>query len=133
MQQELGYAARIAPDIRIVRVVKDRAEAEAFCALWDAYLQSTVPTLRAHVRTEALISPYRTTVLPLANFLTWQQREMFPGKRVAVLLPREVKPAWWEWPLQRRIADEVRMALIHQASPLQLIDLPYTLGVQRGR
>jgi amino acid transporter len=131
LQQELGYAARIAPDIRIVRVVKDHAE--AFCTLWDAYLQSTVPALRAHVQTEALISPYRTTVLPLANFLTWQQREMFPGKRVAVLLPRELKPAWWEWPLQRRIADEVRMALVYQGSPLQVIDLPYTLGVQRGR
>jgi hypothetical protein len=58
---------------------------------------------------------------------------MFTGKRVVALLPRELKLAWWEWPLQRRIADEVRATLIHQASPLQLIDLPYSLGVQRGR
>jgi amino acid transporter len=132
LQQELAYAARIAPDVRIVRVVKDHAEAEAFCASWDAYLQTTDPALRAHVQTEALISPYRTIVLPLANFFAWQQREMFAGKLVAVLLPRELNPAWWEWPLQRRIADEVRAALTRQATPLLLVDLPYTLGVRRA-
>jgi amino acid transporter len=130
LQQELAYAARIAPDICIVRVVNDRAEAEVFLASWDIYLRSADPALRAHVRTEALISPYRTTVLPLANFLAWQQREMFAGKRVAALLPRELKPVWWEWPLQRRIADEVRATLTRQATSLVPIDLPYTLGVQ---
>ena len=37
LHQELDYAERIAPDIRIVKVVKDREEADAFCASWAAY------------------------------------------------------------------------------------------------
>jgi hypothetical protein len=94
LHQELAYAARIAPDIRIVRVVKDREEADAYSAAWDTYLRANDPALQPRVRIETLISPYRTVVLPLANFLEWRQREEFAGRRVAVLLPRELKPSW---------------------------------------
>lgn len=131
LQQELEYAARIAPDIRIVQVVKDHREADAFCAAWEAYLKAEPPVLRGRVQTEALISPYRTVVQPLGSFLEWRQREEFAGKRVAVLLPHELRPVWWEKPLQRRIAAGVRAMLAHHDQPLVLVDLPYTLGTRR--
>jgi amino acid transporter len=131
LHQELAYATHIAPDIRIVRVVKDRSEADAYSAAWDAYLHANDPALQGRVRIEALISPYRTVVLPLANFLEWRQREEFADKRVAVLLPRELKPAWWEWPLQRRIAARVHDELARRDGALILVDLPYTLRSPR--
>jgi hypothetical protein len=128
LSRELAYAARIAPELRIVRVVEDRQEADDFCAAWNAYMQpkqsqASVP----RTQVEVLLSPYRTIVLPLANFLIWQQQHEFPGKKVAVMLPREQQQAWWEWPLQRGAAMRVRSYLQRQHSTLLLIDLPYTL------
>jgi hypothetical protein len=84
--------------------------------------------LAGRVHTEALISPFRTVVLPIANFLRWRHQTDLSGKRVAVLLPRELHPSWWEWPLQRWISRRVRVALEEQGSGVILLDLPYTLG-----
>jgi hypothetical protein len=67
-------------------------------------------------------------VLPVANFLHWRQQSDLAGKRVAVLLPRELHPSLWEWPLQRWIARRVRQVLQEEDSGLLLVDLPYTLG-----
>lgn len=131
LHQELDYAARIAPDIRIVQVVKDQEEADSFCAAWNTYLKAEHPAIAGRVHTEALISPYRTVVMPLSAFLEWRQREEYAGKHMAVLLPREVRPSWWEWPLQRRTAMNVRDTLAHQDPSLLLVDLPYTLGTRR--
>lgn len=128
LAEELALAARIAPLLCLVHVVEDRAEADGFCTAWGAYLQAEGPTVPHGTRVEALISPYRTVVLPLANFLEWQQQHEFAGKKVAVVLPREEHPAWWEWPLQRGAAMRLRQHLQQQHSTLQLIDLPYTLG-----
>ncbi|MGO8948437.1 MAG: APC family permease [Ktedonobacterales bacterium] len=128
LSEELAYAARIAPELCIVRVVEDRREANDFCAAWNAYKQSQSATLPPTIRVEALLSPYRTIVLPLANFLEWQQQHEFAGKRVAVVLPCEEHPAWWEWPLQRGAATHLRQQLQRRHSTIQIIDLPYTLG-----
>ena len=127
-QQELVYAATIAPQIRLVRVVGSREEADAYCSDWMRYVQMRDPGLASRVRTEALISPYRTVVLPVANFLVWRRQSDLAGKRVAVLIPRELHPSWWEWPLQRWIARRVHQALEQEDSGLLLVDLPYTLG-----
>jgi amino acid transporter len=130
IDQELAYAARIALQVRIVKVVTTQEEADAFCTSWNRHLVTCHPELKSRARMELVLSPYRTVVLPLANFLEWR-REEFPGKRVAVLLPREAHPAWWEWPLQRRVAPRVRQELQRRNSPLLLVDLPYTLGRPR--
>jgi amino acid transporter len=127
LKQELAAAARIAPEVCIVRIVEDRPEADDFRAAWDAYARSQGPTLPRHLRAEVLVSPYRTVVLPLAHFLEWQAAHDYAGKRVAVLLPREEHPAWWEWPLQRGVAARLRHHLQHDRSAVQVIDLPYTL------
>jgi amino acid transporter len=127
-EQELSYAATIAPQIRLVRVVGSREEADDYCSDWMRYVQVHDPGLASRVRTEALISPYRTVVLPVANFLRWRGQSDLSGKRVAVLMPREVHPSWWEWPLQRWIARRVHRVLQDEDSGLILVDLPYTLG-----
>lgn len=132
LQQELAYAARIAPRLRIVEVVISQQEADTFRASWNTYLRTHAPALAERIQTEAIISPYRTVVLPLANYLVWRQQEEFAGKRVAVLLPSQIVMAWWEWPLQRRTALRVRHDLAQRRSPLLLVDLPYTLGTYRS-
>jgi hypothetical protein len=127
-EQELAYAATIAPQIRLVRVVSNREEADAICSEWVRYVEAHDPGLAGQVHTEALISPYRTVVLPLANFLRWHHQTDLAGKRVAVLLPRELHPSLWEWPLQRWISRRVHQELQREDPGLQLVDLPYALG-----
>ncbi len=130
LAMELGYAARIAPDIRIIKVVNDPQEANHFTTSWTAYLQASTLPFRNRIHLEALISPYRTIVLPLTHFLLWREQHDFAGKRVAVLLPHEVNRAWWEWPLKRWVALRVRQRLRRMQGPLLVIDLPYTEGAQ---
>lgn len=128
LAEELTYAARIAPEIRLVRVVENQWEADEFRAAWTRFQESAAPDSARRIQAEVLLSPYRTVVLPLAHFLEWQQAYAFAGKRVAVLLPREVHPAWWEWPLQRGVAMRLRRQLQRDHSTLVLIDLPFRLG-----
>jgi amino acid transporter len=127
-QQELAYAATIAPQIRLVRVVGSQEEADTYCSEWMHYVETHDPGLAGRVHTEALVSPFRTAVLPIANFLRWRRQTDLADKRVAVLLPRELHPSLWEWPLQRWIARRVHQELQQEGSGLQLVDLPYTLG-----
>jgi amino acid transporter len=127
-QRELAYAATLARQVCLVRVVESREEADDYCSEWSRYVQVHDPGLAGRIRVEALISPYRAVVMPLANFLRWRRQSDLAGKRVVVLLPRELHPSWWEWPLQRWIARRVHQSLEQQDSGLQLVDLPYTLG-----
>ncbi len=127
LSEELAFAARIALDIRIVKVVEEQKEADDFRASWAHYVEANGATLPHDTRAEALVSPYRTVVLPLAHFLDWQLTHDFAGKRGAVVLPREAHPSWWEMPLQRGVASRLRRELAHERSPLVIVDLPYVL------
>ncbi len=131
MRQELDYASRIAPDMRLLQVVGNQKDAEHFSREWQAWVDANDPELKNQIHTEAVISPYRTVVLPVANFLRWRQEHDLEGKRIAVLVPREVNPSWWEWPLQRWIARRVQHELEQENSGIQVIDLPYVLGKWR--
>lgn len=127
VKQELRYAAKIAPVIEVVQVAQNQSEADAIHAAWQTELQSLTPELRQSITVTVMLSPYRTIVLPLANFLHWQAQGVYAGKSVAVLLPVEAHPAWWEWPLQRRVAARVGQQLKTQGD-LTVIELPYTLA-----
>ena len=128
VRQELAFAARIARALVVVQVVSDAHEATAFRAKWEQVLADHAPGLFSAVQVDALISPYRTVVLPLANFVVWRARTDLAGKAVAVLLPREVETRWWEWPLKRRLGPQVRAYLEQEQAPVTLVDVPYTLA-----
>jgi amino acid transporter len=126
--QELAYAAQLAPTLLVVEVVTDRSEADAFCASWQAFLHTKEETpLQKRVTVKALISPYRAVVWPMVHFLEWLSQHAYAGKRVTILMPRETRVAWWEWPLRRHIAELVRRHLKRDTT-LTVIDLPYKLG-----
>jgi amino acid transporter len=128
VDQELAFAAKVAPTIELVRVVQDAAEAEAFRAAWVQVLAAQASALRQRIRVEALISPYRTTALPLANLIRWRAETDLAGKMIAVLLPRELHAAWWEWPLRRGVAQRLKRRLRRDRDHVIVLDVPYTLG-----
>ena len=129
VDQELAFAAKVAPAIELVRVVQDEAEAEAFRAAWVQVLAAQASALRQRIQVEALISPYRTTSLPLANFIQWRARTDLAGKTIAVLMPHELHAAWWEWPLRRGVAQRLMRRLQRlRRDRVTVLEAPYTLG-----
>jgi hypothetical protein len=144
VERELALALSVAPNVELIRVVHDAAEAETFRAAWDHVLATQAPvatvatvatrlpgpTPGRTVRVEALISPYRTTARPLANFIRWRAETDLADKRIVVLLPRERRAAWWEWPLRLRVAHRLTRRLRGAASNVSTLDVPYTLGVR---
>jgi amino acid transporter len=129
VRQELAFAAKVAPEVVLVQVVTDRAAAETFHRAAERLRASVAPTEDAVAfRDEAVISPYRTIVLPLAHFIQWQAQTTSKDTRVAVLLPCELHSAWWAWPLRRRVADHVRAELERDQAAVAIVDLPYTLA-----
>jgi hypothetical protein len=128
LRQELAFAAKVAPKILAVQVVEKRTEAEAVHKTVEHLLPSAAEARSVSIQHAELISPYRTIVLPLTNFIRWQARTAPKGTRVAVLLPRETYPAWWSWPLRRRAADRVRKELERERAEVAIVDVPYTLS-----
>jgi hypothetical protein len=128
VQQELAFAARIAPVLVVVRVVDDEEDARAFRTAWERVVAEQASGYFTSIQVEAVISPYRTIVRPLANFMAWQARTAWAGKAVAILLPLEVGAHWWEWPLQRRVSQQIRAQLKQDQARVALIDVPYTLA-----
>lgn len=131
VEQELAFAFQVAPRLLVVRVVNDQDEAHAFRTAWEHFLATHEPVIGPHVQVETIISPYRTTVLPFANFICWRRDHDLKNQRVAVILPCEQGAHWWEWPLQRTISRRVRHQLTHEQN-LQIVDLPYVLGTGRN-
>jgi hypothetical protein len=126
--QELAFAAKVAPEIVAVQVVEKRTDAVAVHETAEDMLPSEAKALSVSIQAIELISPYRTIVHPLANFIRWHAQTAPKGTRVAVLLPCETHPAWWTWPLRRRVADRVRKELERDRAEVVIVDVPFTLS-----
>ncbi len=126
IEREIAFAATVAPVVELIRVVHDAAEAEAFRAALESVLAVQPAPWGRGVTVEALISPYRTTARPLANFILWRAQTDFAGRSLVTLLPREQRAAWWEWPLRLRTSNRLKKRLRHGG--VDVIDVPYILG-----
>jgi hypothetical protein len=128
LSEVLQYAQRVAPHVVAARVVSDEREAQIFHRKWDQTVGKLVAAQQWPVQLEIIIEPYRTIVLPLARFVEWYA-EHFPNERIAVLLPVQDNPSWWEWPLHRRIARRVRAVLQREKDGLRVsvVNMPYSL------
>jgi amino acid transporter len=129
----LQHAQKVAPKVLAVRIVSDQAEAESFRRKWNQTIGKLITQQHWPVQLDIVEEPYRTVVLPLARFVEWHAAHI-PPERIAVLLPRQENPRWWEWPLHRRIARRIRAVLQREKDtlPINILDLPYTLN-KRGR
>jgi amino acid transporter len=98
----LAYAASLGQPVLAVHISADEPEAARFHAYWQAWGD--------HLPLEVIVSPYRSTVAPLANYieaLHYQQ----PDVTLTVVVPEVVFKKRWQHALHGRIAPHLRRAL----------------------
>jgi amino acid transporter len=98
----LAYAASLAQPLLAVHISADEHEAARFHSYWQAWGD--------HLPLEVIVSPYRSTVAPLANYieaLHYQQ----PDVTLTVVVPELVFRKRWQRALHGRIGPHLRRAL----------------------
>jgi amino acid transporter len=98
----LAYAASLAQPVLAVHISSDEAEAARFHGYWRAWGD--------HLPLEVIVSPYRATVAPLANYieaLHYQQ----PDVTLTVVVPELVFRKRWQRVLHGRIGPHLRRTL----------------------
>jgi hypothetical protein len=98
----LAYAASLAQPVLAVHISADEHEAARFHSYWQAWGD--------HLPLEVIVSPYRSTVAPLANYieaLHYQQ----PDVTLTVVVPELVFRKRWQRALHGRIGPHLRRAL----------------------
>ncbi len=131
---EVRLASRAASHLIVLHLVANDDEAAAFQREWDNGIAAAVSAAGATAQLEILVSPIRSIVAPVVNFIWWHRERMSPQETLAVVLPQRLRPSVWEGALHRRIARRIRRALLSGAPDgltVPIIDAPYTLGKAR--
>jgi amino acid transporter len=113
----LAYAASLAQPVLGVHISADEAEAERFHGYWQAWGD--------HLPLEIIVSPYRSTVAPLANYieaLHYQQANV----TLTVVVPEVVFKRRWQRILHGRVAPHLRRALRPLAG-IAITSIPFHL------
>ncbi len=114
----LAYAASLSVPVLAVHVSPSPEEADRFCGYWDAWGD--------HVPLEVLVSPYRATLAPLANYIEALHRQR-PEVTLTVVVPQLVPAHRWARLLHHRTAQRLRRALVrHQA--IVITTVPFHLS-----
>ena len=100
----LAYAASLQVPVLAVHVSPSEEEGKRFHRYWKAW--------GAHLPLEVVVSPYRATVAPLANYIEALYRQQ-PDITLTVIVPEIVPAHGWESILHGRIAQRLRHILIH--------------------
>ena len=114
----LAYAASLAQPVLAVHISADEAEADRFHGYWHAWGD--------HLPLEVIVSPYRSTVAPLANYieaLHYQQ----PNVTLTVVVPEVVFRRRWQRILHGRIAPHLRRAL-RPVAGIAITSIPFHLN-----
>jgi amino acid transporter len=98
----LAYAASLAQPVLAVHVSAHEHEADRFHAYWEAWGD--------HVPLEVIVSPYRATVAPLANYIEALHYQR-PEVTLTVVVPEVVFRKRWQYLLHGRIAPHLRRTL----------------------
>jgi amino acid transporter len=99
----LAYAASLAQPVLAVHVSPTAEEAARFQRSWRAWGD--------HLPLETLVSPYRATVAPLANYIAALHRQR-PDVTLTLVVPEIVVAKAWQRILHNRSAARLRAALI---------------------
>lgn len=113
----LAYAASLAQPVLAVHISGDEDEAARFHRYWQAWGD--------HLPLEVIVSPYRSTVAPLANYieaLHYQQPEV----TLTVVVPEIVFAKRWQRALHRHIGPHLRRAL-RPHSGIAITSVPFHL------
>jgi amino acid transporter len=99
----LAYAASLQVPVLAVHVSPSEEEGERFHRYWNAW--------GAYLPLEVVVSPYRATVAPLANYIEALHRQQ-PDITLTVIVPEIITAHRWESILHGRIAQRLRRTLI---------------------
>jgi len=99
----LAYAVSLAQPVLALHVSPTEEEAERFHRSWHAWGD--------HLPLEVVVSPYRSTVAPLANYIAALHRQR-PDVTLTLVVPEIVVAKRWQRILHNRIATRLRAALI---------------------
>jgi amino acid transporter len=129
--KELRFSADHADRVTVIRVITSPEEAEAFRAIWNDFVKEHMADIAAKLHLTFIISPYRTTVLPLVSYI--DDYHLLRNKDTVVLLPVEINENIYERFLQRRIANHVadKLRPLARGGRVRIVRIPYTLGKAR--
>jgi amino acid transporter len=99
----LAYAVSLAQPVLALHVSPTREEADRFQRYWQAWGD--------HLPLEVVISPYRATVAPLANYIAALHRQR-PDVTLTLVVPEIVVAKPWQRILHNRIAARLRASLL---------------------
>jgi amino acid transporter len=99
----LAYAVSLGQPVLAVHVSPTEEEAERFTRLWQAWGD--------HLPLEVVVSPYRATVAPLANYIAALHRQR-PDVTLTLVVPEIVVAKRWQRILHNRIGARLRASLI---------------------
>jgi amino acid transporter len=99
----LAYAVSLAQPVLALHMSPTEEEAERFHRAWQAWGD--------HLPLEVVVSPYRSTVAPLANYIAALHRQR-PDVTLTLVVPEIVVAKRWQRILHNRIATRLRASLI---------------------
>jgi amino acid transporter len=99
----LAYAVSLSQPVLALHISPSEQEAERFRRAWRAWGD--------HLPLELVVSPYRATVAPLANYIEALHRQR-PDVTLTLVVPEIVVARRWQRVLHGRIAVRLRAALI---------------------
>ncbi|HZL47512.1 MAG TPA: APC family permease [Solirubrobacteraceae bacterium] len=99
----LAYAVSLSQPVLALHVSPSEEEAERFQRSWQAWGD--------HLPLEVVVSPYRATVAPLANYIAALHRQR-PDVTLTLVVPEIVVAKPWQRILHNQIAARLRASLI---------------------
>jgi amino acid transporter len=99
----LAYAVSLSQPVLALHVSPTEEEAERFHRAWQAWGD--------HLPLEVVVSPYRATVAPLANYIAALHRQR-PDVTLTLVVPEIVVAKRWQRILHNRTATRLRASLI---------------------
>ena len=114
----LAYAASLSVPVLAVHISPSAKEAERFHGYWQAWGD--------HLPLEVVVSPYRATLAPLANYIEALHRQR-PEITLTVVVPELVPDHTWQRPLHNRIAQRLRK-MLSRSPGIVITSVPFHLS-----
>ncbi len=116
--QALAYAASWGCPCSLLHVSPSAEEAERFHRYWRAWGD--------HLPLEVVVSPYRATLAPLANYIEALHHQR-PEITLTVVVPELIAAHRWQQPLHNRVAQRLRKMLIREHG-IVITSVPFHLS-----
>ena len=114
--QALSYARSLSPDVTVVHISIDAADAERVRRKWVNWGNG--------VRLVVLDSPFRTLLEPLLGYIQTVANQRQAGEMITIVVPQFVSNAWWHNLLHTHTAFWLRVALLFKKG-IVITEVPY--------